>query len=63
MTQQGDNWWDALYDEAAEEPAPTASGDTLDARFASATRATAPEPATPPPPPPSAPEATTPPPP
>ncbi|MFJ6411067.1 protein phosphatase 2C domain-containing protein [Streptomyces hydrogenans] len=65
MTQQGDNWWDALYDEAAEEPAPTASGDTLDARFASATRATAPgpEPATPPPPVPSTPEAATPPPP
>ncbi|MFD4375291.1 protein phosphatase 2C domain-containing protein [Streptomyces sp. NPDC058486] len=42
MTQQGDNWWDALYDEAAEDIAPTSSGDTLDARFDSATRATAP---------------------
>ncbi|MFK3732823.1 protein phosphatase 2C domain-containing protein [Streptomyces sp. NPDC088090] len=61
MTQQGDNWWDALYDEAAEDPAPTAPGDTLDARFASATRATAPDPATPPTPP--APEASAPPPP
>ncbi|MGW4055927.1 protein phosphatase 2C domain-containing protein [Streptomyces sp. NPDC004779] len=52
MTQQGDNWWDALYDEAAEEVAPASPGDTLDARFASATRATASEPTTPPPPPP-----------
>ncbi|MGW1012372.1 protein phosphatase 2C domain-containing protein [Streptomyces termitum] len=51
MTQQGDNWWDALYDDAAEDTAPTASGDSLDARFASATRATAPTPTTPPPPP------------
>ncbi|MFJ6865705.1 protein phosphatase 2C domain-containing protein [Streptomyces termitum] len=50
MTQQGDNWWDALYDDAAEDTAPAASGDSLDARFASATRATAPTPATPPPP-------------
>ncbi len=52
MTQQGDNWWDALYDDTAEDTAPAspaAAGDTLDARFASATRATAPEPVTPPP--------------
>ncbi|MFF6793323.1 protein phosphatase 2C domain-containing protein [Streptomyces filamentosus] len=42
MTQQGDHWWDALYDDAAEDTAPAASGDSLDARFASATRATAP---------------------
>ncbi|MFI8511690.1 protein phosphatase 2C domain-containing protein [Streptomyces sp. NPDC085460] len=54
MTQQGDNWWDALYDEAAEDSAPASPaspGDTLDARFASASRATAPEPTGPPPPP------------
>ncbi|MFI8367943.1 protein phosphatase 2C domain-containing protein [Streptomyces sp. NPDC085466] len=59
MTQQGDNWWDALYDEAAEDGAPASPappGDTLDARFASATRATAPEPAGPPPPPAAPPE-------
>ncbi|WP_282695643.1 protein phosphatase 2C domain-containing protein [Streptomyces sp. CC208A] len=58
MTQQGDNWWDALYDEAAEDIAPTASGDSLDARFASATRATTPDttaPDTAPPPPTTAP--------
>ncbi|WP_030760382.1 protein phosphatase 2C domain-containing protein [Streptomyces griseus] len=42
MTQQGDHWWDALYDDAAEDTAPAASGDSLDARFDSATRATAP---------------------
>ncbi|MFF2774751.1 protein phosphatase 2C domain-containing protein [Streptomyces sp. NPDC058052] len=54
MTQQGDNWWDALYDEAAEDGAPASSGDTLDARFASATRATAPVPTAPPTPPPAA---------
>ncbi|MFI8419307.1 protein phosphatase 2C domain-containing protein [Streptomyces sp. NPDC085479] len=59
MTQQGDNWWDALYDEAAEDGAPASPaspGDTLDARFASASRATAPEPAGPPPPPAAPPE-------
>ncbi|MDX2294336.1 MULTISPECIES: protein phosphatase 2C domain-containing protein [Streptomyces] len=44
MTQQGDNWWDALYDDTAEDSTPASPGDTLDARFASATRATAPEP-------------------
>ncbi|MFF8413398.1 protein phosphatase 2C domain-containing protein [Streptomyces omiyaensis] len=50
MTQQGDDWWDALYDETAEGGVPAPPGDTLDARFASATRATAPEtPAAPPP--------------
>ncbi|MEU2654739.1 protein phosphatase 2C domain-containing protein [Streptomyces sp. NPDC007325] len=59
MTQQGDNWWDALYDEAAEDSAPASPaspGDTLDARFASASRATAPEPTGPPPPPAAPPE-------
>ncbi|WP_406863769.1 protein phosphatase 2C domain-containing protein [Streptomyces solicamelliae] len=40
MTQQGDNWWDKLYDGTAPDTAPTSSGDTLDDRFASATRAT-----------------------
>lgn len=65
MTQQGDNWWDKLYDDAAPDPAPpgpsagTGPGDSLDAHFASATRATAgpapeprlPDPVTVPPPP------------
>ncbi|MFJ5711311.1 protein phosphatase 2C domain-containing protein [Streptomyces sp. NPDC093105] len=57
MTQQGDNWWDALYDDTAEDSTPASPGDTLDARFASVTLATAPEPATPPPatPPPATP--------
>ncbi|MGW2013839.1 protein phosphatase 2C domain-containing protein [Streptomyces sp. NPDC001927] len=40
MTQQGDNWWDKLYDESVPETAPTATGDTLDDRFDSASRAT-----------------------
>ncbi|WP_314613588.1 protein phosphatase 2C domain-containing protein [Streptomyces stackebrandtii] len=40
MTQQGDNWWDKLYDESAPDTAPTVSGDTLDDHFASAPRAT-----------------------
>ncbi|MER5312030.1 protein phosphatase 2C domain-containing protein [Streptomyces sp. NPDC002773] len=58
MTQQGDsNWWDKLYDESAPDTAPTASGDTLDDHFATATRATtgsrAPAPAPEPPPPPA----------
>ncbi|MFJ8662114.1 protein phosphatase 2C domain-containing protein [Streptomyces sp. NPDC093795] len=58
MTQQGDsNWWDKLYDESAPDTAPTASGDTLDDHFATATRATtgsrAPTPAPEPPPPPA----------
>ncbi|MFF8606152.1 protein phosphatase 2C domain-containing protein [Streptomyces sp. NPDC015346] len=39
MTQQGDNWWDKLYDESAPDTAPTATGDTLDDRFDSASRA------------------------
>ncbi|WP_345285972.1 protein phosphatase 2C domain-containing protein [Streptomyces gulbargensis] len=65
MTQQGDNWWDKLYDDAAPEPAPPGrshgpgAGDSLDAHFASATRATSgpapeqrlPDPVTAPPPP------------
>ncbi|WP_426366904.1 protein phosphatase 2C domain-containing protein [Streptomyces sp. E-08] len=33
MTQQGDNWWDKLYDESAPDTAPTVSGDTLDDHF------------------------------
>ncbi|MFB7587562.1 protein phosphatase 2C domain-containing protein [Streptomyces sp. NPDC056169] len=40
MTQQGDNWWDKLYDESAPDTAPTVSGDTLDDHFATAPRAT-----------------------
>ncbi|MEK9524377.1 protein phosphatase 2C domain-containing protein [Streptomyces venezuelae] len=41
MTQQGDdNWWDKLYDASAPDTAPTASGDTLDDHFTTATRAT-----------------------
>ncbi|MEV0000329.1 protein phosphatase 2C domain-containing protein [Streptomyces sp. NPDC050848] len=40
MTQQGDNWWDKLYDESAPDTAPTTTGDTLDDRFDSASRAT-----------------------
>ncbi|MFF8828104.1 protein phosphatase 2C domain-containing protein [Streptomyces sp. NPDC015131] len=31
-----DDWWGKLYDEAAPDTAPTASGDTLDDRFRSA---------------------------
>ncbi|MDV9192161.1 hypothetical protein R6L23_28820, partial [Streptomyces sp. SR27] len=38
MTQQGDNWWDKLYDESAPDTAPTVSGDTLDDHFATAPR-------------------------
>ena len=41
MTQQGDNWWDKLYDESVPETGPTATGDTLDDRFDSAALATA----------------------
>ncbi|MFH9740331.1 protein phosphatase 2C domain-containing protein [Streptomyces roseolus] len=60
MTQQGDNWWDALYEDAAEDLTPTPSPDSLDAHFTSATRATqvpqaAPPPAPSVPPAPSAP--------
>ncbi|MFF9012303.1 protein phosphatase 2C domain-containing protein [Streptomyces sp. NPDC014870] len=56
MTQQGDHWWDKLYDDAVPDTAPTATGDTLDDRFDSASRATttsatAGDPAPPPPPP------------
>ncbi|MFE5967364.1 protein phosphatase 2C domain-containing protein [Streptomyces sp. NPDC056463] len=40
MTQQGDNWWDKLYDESAPDTAPTTTGDTLDDRFDSASQAT-----------------------
>ncbi|MFJ3586880.1 protein phosphatase 2C domain-containing protein [Streptomyces sp. NPDC090127] len=40
MTQQGDNWWDKLYDESAPDTVPTTTGDTLDDRFDSASRAT-----------------------
>lgn len=32
-----DDWWDRLYDDTAPDTAPTASGDTLDDRFHSAT--------------------------
>ncbi|WP_189601421.1 protein phosphatase 2C domain-containing protein [Streptomyces lateritius] len=39
MTQQGDSWWDKLYDESAPDTAPTATGDTLEDRFDSASRA------------------------
>ncbi|NML51229.1 protein phosphatase 2C domain-containing protein [Streptomyces sp. R302] len=62
MTQQGDNWWDALYEDAAEDLTPTPSPDSLDAHFTSATQATrgpqaAPPPAPAAPPVPSAPPA------
>lgn len=40
MTQQGESWWDKLYDESAPDTGPTASGDTLDDRFDTAARAT-----------------------
>ncbi|MEV6205328.1 protein phosphatase 2C domain-containing protein [Streptomyces sp. NPDC051771] len=57
MTQQGDNWWDALYEDAAEELTPTPSPDSLDAHFTSATQATqdtrGPRTTTPPAPPPA----------
>ncbi|MET9677270.1 protein phosphatase 2C domain-containing protein [Streptomyces sp. NPDC006482] len=43
MTQQGDNWWDKLYDESVPDTAPTVSGDTLDDHFATTPGAT-PEP-------------------
>ncbi|MGW8763000.1 protein phosphatase 2C domain-containing protein [Streptomyces sp. NPDC055815] len=39
MTQQGDNWWDKLYDDAAPDTAPTDSGDTLDDHFDTTPRA------------------------
>ncbi|MER7534045.1 protein phosphatase 2C domain-containing protein [Streptomyces sp. NPDC097704] len=55
MTQQGDNWWDKLYDESAPDTAPTVSGDTLDDHFATTPRA--PRQGDPPPPPPDLPSA------
>ncbi|MEU8761718.1 protein phosphatase 2C domain-containing protein [Streptomyces sp. NPDC048659] len=36
MTQQGDNWWDKLYDAAAPDTGPVATSDSLDERFDSA---------------------------
>ncbi|MGW7428757.1 protein phosphatase 2C domain-containing protein [Streptomyces sp. NPDC054861] len=39
MTQQGDHWWDKLYDDTAPDTAPTTTGDTVDDRFDSASRA------------------------
>ncbi|MFJ3901577.1 protein phosphatase 2C domain-containing protein [Streptomyces sp. NPDC090025] len=50
MTQQGDtNWWDKLYDGAAEDTAPAPTHDSLDERYDSAAATTtqlpAPEPA------------------
>ncbi|MGW9451923.1 protein phosphatase 2C domain-containing protein [Streptomyces sp. NPDC055632] len=48
MTQQGDSWWDKLYDESAPDTAPTVSGDTLDDHFATAARATTGPPGGPP---------------
>ncbi|MFF0479558.1 protein phosphatase 2C domain-containing protein [Streptomyces sp. NPDC004284] len=60
MTQQGDNWWDKLYDESAPDTAPTVSGDTLDDHFDTTPRTTpgpasrqAPAPPSPPPVPPA----------
>ncbi|MFE2013540.1 protein phosphatase 2C domain-containing protein [Streptomyces sp. NPDC059491] len=63
MTQQGDNWWDKLYDDAAPDTAPTVPGDTLDDHFDTATRATGgpPDPPPTPLPPPPAPTTTPPP--
>ncbi|MEU8530961.1 MULTISPECIES: protein phosphatase 2C domain-containing protein [Streptomyces] len=61
MTQQGDNWWDKLYDDAAPDTAPTRSGDTLDDRFDSATRATGGDAESPPPQAPTPPQAAPPP--
>ncbi|MEV4428780.1 protein phosphatase 2C domain-containing protein [Streptomyces sp. NPDC049602] len=62
MTQQGDNWWDKLYDESEPDTAPTVSGDTLDDHFDTAPRAvqgppgpTPPHAPTPPSPPPAPP--------
>ncbi|MFE0778415.1 protein phosphatase 2C domain-containing protein [Streptomyces sp. NPDC058861] len=48
MTQQGDSWWDKLYDESAPDTAPTVSGDTLDDHFDTAARATTGPPGGPP---------------
>ncbi|MFB6836295.1 protein phosphatase 2C domain-containing protein [Streptomyces sp. NPDC056361] len=52
MTQQGDHWWDKLYDDAAPDTAPTVSGDTLDDHFDTAPRAAPGPPGRTPPPPP-----------
>ncbi|MFF6873526.1 protein phosphatase 2C domain-containing protein [Streptomyces sp. NPDC012450] len=57
MTQQGDSWWDKLYDESAPDTAPTASGDTLDDHFDTAARATTGPPGDPCPPTPPVPPA------
>lgn len=54
MTQQGDNWWDKLYDASAPDTGPVPTPDSLDERFDSATRTTTldtPEEAPPDPPP------------
>ncbi|MFI8967034.1 protein phosphatase 2C domain-containing protein [Streptomyces sp. NPDC053493] len=49
MTQQGDtNWWDQLYDESARDTGPAPTADSLDERYASASRTTADAPAPPP---------------
>ncbi|KKZ72987.1 protein phosphatase 2C domain-containing protein [Streptomyces showdoensis] len=40
MTQQGDNWWDKLYDAAAPDAGPVPTPDSLDDRFDSASRTT-----------------------
>lgn len=50
-TTGGDDWWDKLYDDTAPDTAPTATGDTLDDRFHSASgTVTPPRPAHNPPP-------------
>ncbi|MEV7281380.1 protein phosphatase 2C domain-containing protein [Streptomyces sp. NPDC093111] len=41
MTQQGDNWWDELYDASAPDTGPVPTPDSLDDRFDSASRTTA----------------------
>ncbi|MFD5323348.1 protein phosphatase 2C domain-containing protein [Streptomyces sp. NPDC127092] len=52
MTQQGDtNWWDKLYDEAAQDTAPAPTPDSLDERYDSAAATTTEFPAPPPEPP------------
>ncbi|MFI8519397.1 protein phosphatase 2C domain-containing protein [Streptomyces sp. NPDC085481] len=38
MTQQGDNWWDKLYDASAPDTAPVPTPDSLDERYDSASR-------------------------
>ncbi|MEU6934268.1 protein phosphatase 2C domain-containing protein [Streptomyces sp. NPDC046374] len=40
MTQQGDNWWDKLYDASAPDTGPVPTPDSLDDRFDSASRTT-----------------------